>query len=53
MQLRQFEEEVGLPPFEKLGKQVSLTEAGREIFQYCRSINRSLFERRLGANGGA
>lgn len=44
MQVRQFEEEVGLPLFEKLGKQVSLTEAGREIFQYCRSINRSLQE---------
>lgn len=44
MQVRQLEDQVGLPLFEKLGKQISLTEAGREIFHYSRSINRSLQE---------
>ena len=29
MQVRQLEDVVGLPLFEKLGKQISLTEAGR------------------------
>jgi DNA-binding transcriptional LysR family regulator len=44
MQVRQLEEEVGLNLFEKLGKSISLTEAGKEIFHYSRSINRSLQE---------
>jgi len=44
MQVRQLEDEVGLPLFEKLGKRISLTEAGREIFHYSRSIGRSLQE---------
>lgn len=44
MQVRQLEEAVGLPLFEKLGKHISLTEAGREIFHYSRSIGRSLQE---------
>lgn len=44
MQIRQLEESVGLPLFEKLGKQVSLTEAGREVFHYSQGINRSLIE---------
>jgi len=44
MQVRQLEDEVGLPLFEKLGKQISLTEAGRELFHYSRSIDRSLQE---------
>lgn len=44
MQIRQLEEEFGLPLFEKLGKQISLTEAGREVYQYSRGINRSLQE---------
>lgn len=42
MQVRQLEDEVGLPLFEKLGKAISLTEAGREIYHYSRSINRAL-----------
>ncbi|WP_089723966.1 LysR family transcriptional regulator [Candidatus Thiosymbion oneisti] len=44
MQVRQLEEEVGLPLFEKLGKHIRLTEAGRELFHYSRSIDRSLRE---------
>jgi proline dehydrogenase len=42
MQVRQLEDEVGLPLFEKLGKGISLTEAGREIYHYSRSISRAL-----------
>jgi LysR family transcriptional regulator, low CO2-responsive transcriptional regulator len=44
MQIRQLEEQVGLPLFEKLGKTIGLTEAGREIYHYSRSINRALQE---------
>ena len=39
---RQLEDEVGLPLFERLGKQISLTEAGRELYHYSRSIERAL-----------
>jgi len=42
MQVRQLEDEVGLPLFEKIGKRISLTEAGHELFHYSRNINRSL-----------
>jgi DNA-binding transcriptional LysR family regulator len=42
MQVRQLEDEVGLALFEKLGKTISLTEAGRELYHYSRSINRAL-----------
>ena len=44
MQVRQLEEEIGLPLFEKLGRQIGLTEAGREIYDYSRSIDRALQE---------
>jgi DNA-binding transcriptional LysR family regulator len=44
MQIRQLEDDLGLPLFEKLGKRTALTEAGRELYQYSRSINRSLQE---------
>ena len=44
MQVRQLEETAGLPLFERLGKGIELTEAGREIYNYSRSINRSLQE---------
>lgn len=44
MQVRQLEDTVGLPLFERLGKSIVLTEAGRELYQYSRSINRSLQE---------
>lgn len=42
MQVRQLEEEVGMPLFERLGKTVALTEAGHEVYHYSRSINQSL-----------
>lgn len=38
MQIRQLEENVGLPLFEKIGKKTELTEAGRELHRYGRSI---------------
>jgi DNA-binding transcriptional LysR family regulator len=44
MQIRQLEESVGLPLFEKFGKQVSLTEAGIEVYHYSQGINRYLIE---------
>lgn len=33
MQVRQFEDTVGLPLFERLGKKIFLTEAGREMYR--------------------
>lgn len=44
MQVHQLEDTVGLPLFERLGKSIVLTEAGREIYQYSRGISRSLQE---------
>lgn len=44
MQVRQLEEEAGLALFERLGKRIVLTEAGRELHDYSRQINRSLIE---------
>jgi LysR family transcriptional regulator, low CO2-responsive transcriptional regulator len=38
MQVKQLEESVGLPLFEHSGKKIQLTEAGREICQYARTI---------------
>jgi DNA-binding transcriptional LysR family regulator len=44
MQIRQLEESVGLELFEKLGKKIQLSEAGRELHHYSQSINRQLHE---------
>ncbi|AHF04760.1 LysR family transcriptional regulator [Marichromatium purpuratum 984] len=44
MQVRQLEDAAGLALFERLGKRIELTEAGRELFHYSRAINRSLQE---------
>lgn len=44
MQIRQLGETAGLPLFEKLGKQIHLTEAGREFFHYSQAIGRQLQE---------
>ncbi len=38
MQVKQLEENVGLPLFEQVGKRIYLTEAGREMRHYCRTI---------------
>ena len=44
MQIKQLEESVGIPLFEKLGKKIYLTEAGRELYGYSSSISRQLDE---------
>jgi LysR family transcriptional regulator, low CO2-responsive transcriptional regulator len=38
MQVKQLEDSVGLPLFEHTGKKIQLTEAGREIYLYARTI---------------
>lgn len=44
MQIKQLEDNAGLPLFEQLGKKVYLTEAGREMYHYCRTIAAQLEE---------
>ena len=44
MQIRQLEENVGLPLFEQLGRKVYLTEAGEELNDYSKAISRQLQE---------
>ena len=44
MQIKQLEQSVGLPLFEQIGKQIHLTEAGREMFHYSRTIAQQLQE---------
>jgi len=44
MQIKQLEDVVGLALFEKLGKTLLLTEAGRELYQYSRTIFAELEE---------
>lgn len=44
MQMKQLEENVGLPLLEQVGKQLSLTEAGREMLHYSLRITQQLEE---------
>ncbi|MBC7946222.1 MAG: LysR family transcriptional regulator [Burkholderiales bacterium] len=44
MQIRQLEENIGLPLFEQMGKRIFLTEAGREMSHYSRTIAQQLLE---------
>jgi len=44
MQIKQLEENCGLPLFEQIGKKIFLTDAGREFAHYCRIINEQLDE---------
>lgn len=44
MQVKQLEENLGLPLFEQLGKKTYLTDAGHEFFNYSQEINRLLDE---------
>jgi len=44
MQIKQLEGHIGLALFEQMGKKVFLTEAGRELFHYSRSIAQQLAE---------
>lgn len=58
MQIRQLEQQAGMPVTEQLGKQVHLTEAGEEIYRYAISILRQVDEmddvldRLKGLSGG-
>jgi DNA-binding transcriptional LysR family regulator len=44
MQIKQFEETIGLPLFERLGKKIYLTRAGEELYRLSRSISQKLEE---------
>ena len=44
MQIKQLEEQAGLPLFEQLGKKIFMTQAGQEMYHYCRSIASQLEE---------
>jgi DNA-binding transcriptional LysR family regulator len=44
MQIKQLEENIGVPLFEQMGKKIFLTEAGRELFHYSRNITQQLAE---------
>ncbi len=44
MQIKQLEQNIGLPLFEQMGKKIFLTEAGREVLHYSRAILQQLAE---------
>ncbi|MCW9025327.1 MAG: LysR family transcriptional regulator [Gammaproteobacteria bacterium] len=44
MQVKQLEENIGLPLFEQMGKKIYLTDAGNEFFNYSQEITRLLDE---------
>jgi LysR family transcriptional regulator, low CO2-responsive transcriptional regulator len=44
MQVRQLEESLGVALFEQLGKRIHLTEAGREVLGYARTVTQQLDE---------
>jgi len=44
MQIKQFEETIGLPLFERLGKKIYLTHAGEELYRLSRAISQQLEE---------
>ncbi|MFZ4698925.1 MAG: LysR family transcriptional regulator [Candidatus Methylumidiphilus sp.] len=58
MQVKQFEETIGLPLFERLGKKIYLTHAGDELYTLSRTISRQideaeeLIEELKGTEGG-
>lgn len=58
MQIKQLEDNLGVALFEQIGKRIHLTEAGREMYEYCREISRQLaaaettLERLKGIRGG-
>ncbi len=47
MQIKQLEDFVGMPLFERVGKQVGLTEAGQELLHYAKSIQHQMDEAAL------
>lgn len=44
MQIKQLEDNVGLPLFEQLGRRIYLTEAGREMHRYSRVVMQQIAE---------
>jgi DNA-binding transcriptional LysR family regulator len=46
MQIRQLEESVGMPLFEQMGKRIFLTQAGEELYQHARMIDRQMKDAR-------
>ncbi len=44
MQIKQLEERIGLPVFDRVGKTIQLTDAGRELLHHARTIKRQLEE---------
>ncbi len=44
MQIKQLEEEIGLPVFDRVGKAIQLTDAGRELLHHVRTIMQQLEE---------
>ena len=47
MQVKQMEDTLGMPLFEKQGKRIFLTEAGKEFLHYCRVILEQIKEAQL------
>ncbi|MDQ7002933.1 MAG: LysR family transcriptional regulator [Ghiorsea sp.] len=47
MQIKQLEEFVDMPLFERVGKHIALTEAGRELLHYADSIAQQMAEAKL------
>lgn len=50
MQIKQLEELVGLPLLEQIGKRTFLTQAGQEMYHYCRTIASQVDEARMVLN---
>lgn len=46
-QIKQLEEDVGLPLFEHMGKKIYLTAAGREMYEFARNIDRQFTDIRM------
>ncbi|RMH61081.1 MAG: LysR family transcriptional regulator [Zetaproteobacteria bacterium] len=44
MQIKQLEAEIGMPVFDRIGKQIQLTDAGRELLRHARNIQIQLEE---------
>ncbi len=44
MQIKQLEDEIGLPVFDRVGKAIQLTDAGRELLHHARTIKNQLEE---------
>lgn len=50
MQIKQLEDQAGLPLFEQIGKRIFLTQAGQEMYHYCRAIATQVEEAEMVMN---